>query len=52
MQINAFARSKALFALIAACMGDTMKINALGRYKSRGHGEGCTGNKHAKPSFK
>lgn len=25
---------------------------SVGRRKSRGHGEGCAGNKHAKSSFK
>ena len=27
-------------------------IDALPAYESRGHGEGCSGNKHAKSSFK
>jgi len=52
MKVQAFARAKAMFALVAACMGDSLKIGALAQYKSRGHGEGCRGNKHAKSNFK
>jgi len=52
MRGKAFARSIAMFALIAAAIGDSLKIAGLGQYVSRGHGEGCRGNKHAKSSFK
>jgi len=52
MRGNAFGRAIAMFALVAAAMGDSMKLAAIGPYKSRGHGEGCRGNKHAKSNFK
>ena len=41
-----------MFALIAAAAGNSAILSSLGDYKSRGHGEGLRGNKHAKSSFK
>jgi hypothetical protein len=35
-----FARAAAMFSLIAAAMGDQLKLAAIGPYKSRGHGRG------------
>ena len=35
-----FARAAAMFALIAAAMGDQLKLAAIGPYVSRGHGRG------------
>lgn len=45
-----FARAHAMMALIAAALAAGNVFN--GEYRSRGHGEGCRGNKHAKSSFK
>ena len=42
---NPFARFTAMMALIAAGLPH-------GNYKSRGHGEGLSRNKHARSSFK
>jgi len=47
---QAFARSIAMFALIQAATAAGQQFT--GTYKSRGHGESCRGNKHAKSSFK
>lgn len=63
-QSNPFRRAIAMFAAIAAVSQArftavsqarfTAEQFALanGRYKSRGKGEGCPGNKYAKSSFK
>lgn len=49
-----FARAHALFAIIAAAIsaGNTGLFGINTGYSSRGKGEGCRGNKHAKSSFK
>lgn len=39
-----FARARAMFALIAAAMGDMAKLAAIGPYYSRGKG-----GRHSKP---
>jgi hypothetical protein len=39
-----FARAKAMFALIAAAMGNLEKLAAIGPYRSRGKG-----GRHSKP---
>ena len=55
---NPFARARAVFAAIAlAGMNAFIGSRALASnpnfgYRSRGHGEGLPGNKHAKSSFK
>lgn len=41
-----FARAIAMFALISAAMGDSMKLAAIGPYKSRGHGRGTPGRNY------
>lgn len=49
-----FARARAIMRLIQAAV-ETGNSNLLGintDYYSRGKGEGCPGNKHAKSSFK
>ena len=46
----AFSRAKAMMALIVAASAAGTVFS--GQYVSRGHGEGCRGNKHAKSSFK
>jgi hypothetical protein len=38
-----FARAAAMFTLIAAAMGNQMKLASIGPYKSRGHGKGLPG---------
>lgn len=49
-----FSRSKALMSIIAAAIsaGNQSLLGVNTYYRSRGKGEGCTGNKHAKSSFK
>lgn len=42
-----FARAIAMFALVSAAMGDSLKLAAIGPYKSRGHGRGSwSANNH------
>lgn len=41
-----FARAIALFALISAAMGDSLKLAAIGQYKSRGHGRGSPSRRY------
>ena len=52
---RAIAMQNSIKAIIAKGGGQLivqMAIDALGAYKSRGHGEGLGRNKHAKSSFK
>lgn len=50
----AFGRARALMAVIAAAVsaGNVSLLGVNTGYQSRGHGEGCRGNKHARSSFK
>ena len=48
----AFSRAKAMMSLIAAAAAAGTVFSGQYVYVSRGHGEGCRGNKHAKSSFK
>lgn len=41
-----FARAIAMFSLIAAAMGDSLKLAAIGQYKSRGHGRGSPSRRY------
>lgn len=54
MKTSPFARSAALFAVIAAAIsaGNTGLVGINTTYVSRGKGEGLSHNKHAKSSFK
>jgi hypothetical protein len=45
-----FARAIAMFALISAAMGDSLKLAAIGPYKSRGHGRGKPGRSYGNKS--
>lgn len=51
---QAFARSRALFALIAAAMGNASKLAALPEYRSRGKGLGRHSGKKwgPRPSYR
>ena len=54
MKQRAFARAAAMFAVIAAAIeqGNSGLLGINTNYLSRGKGEGLSGNKHAKSSFK
>jgi len=42
-----FARAIAMFSLIAAAAGDSLKLAGIGPYRSRGHGRGSwSANNH------
>lgn len=48
-----FARAIAMMNLISAAMQAGQGLHGIDtNYRSRGKGEGCVGNKHAKSSFK
>lgn len=47
---QAFARSKAIFAMIAAAMGDVSKLVSVPEYRSRGKGLGKHSGKKWGPS--
>ena len=49
-----FARAHKIMAVIAAALaaGNSALFGIDTGYRSRGKGEGCIGNKHAKSSFK
>ena len=59
MKTQAFARARAMFAAISAiatgisnAADQQAAMIGLGSYRSRGHGEGLSRNKHARSSFK
>lgn len=47
-----FARARAMFALVAAAMGDMVKLAAIGQYKSRGHGRGTPSRRYGNKAGK
>jgi hypothetical protein len=54
MRSQPFARARALMSVIMSAMaaGQFIATSPAYHYQSRGKGEGCIGNKHAKSSFK
>lgn len=47
-----FARARAMLALIAAAMGNSVKLAAIGPYKSRGHGRGTPSRRYGSKAGK